>query len=156
MNDDVTGEVGWLEHGSLRKMHRPTFVQYLGLFVIILFGVAGGILLASWITATVAEAPAGSVAERASHVAGEIGSEIHAVFQHATTKRNGQPETPDSASPASSETGRNLAQQCEDWRRAYEQGHSPTARAEMERICGRYEAFLESVVRSSSRHAGDP
>ena len=148
MDDDVTGDVGWLVHESRRQRPRSRVIRYLALYVIIVFGVAGGILLAKWITGSGAQAPAGSFAERASHVVGKIGAELNTVYQQATAKVTGQEKTRDPVSRGPSETGRDLAQQCEDWRRAYEQGHSPTARVEMEKNCRRYEAFLDTVVPS--------
>jgi len=149
MDDDVTGEVGWVEHGTRRQRPRSSLTRYLVLFVTILLGVAGGILLANWVTATVAQAPPGSLAEKAGHVVNQIGSEISSLYRQATAKVTGQRATEDRGSRgsrASSETGRNLARQCEDWRRAYAQGHSPTARAEMERSCLGYDAYLDTGV----------
>jgi len=151
MHDEETGTVGWLVHGSRRQRRRSGLIRYLALFVTILFGVAGGILLANWVTANVAQAPGGSFAEKAGHVASKIGSELNTVYKQATAKVKGQEGTREErlrASRASSETGRNLAHQCEDWRRAYEQGHSQTARAEMDKQCRRYETFLETGIPS--------
>jgi len=151
MNDEITGDVGWLEHGTRREMFRPSPIYYLALFVTILLGVAGGILLANWITASMAQAPAGSFAGRAGHVASKVGSELRTVYQHVTGKaaaEQGAGEEGLRTSRASSETGRKLARQCEDWRRAYAQGHSQTARAEMEKSCLGYEAYLDTGVAS--------
>jgi hypothetical protein len=151
MNDVEPGEVGWLEHGSRGDMPRPTLIQYLALFVTIVFGVAGGILLANWITANVALVAAGKFVEEASHVARKISADMNAAYQQATSKAKAQQETRDQrlrASRTVSETGRHLAQQCEDWRRAYEQGQTQTARAEMDKNCRRYEAYLATGVPS--------
>jgi len=148
MSDDVTGEVGWLVHESLRKRPRSRVIRYLALYVLIVFGVAGGILLANWITGRGARAPEasfsektettaetdGSLADKAGHVVSAVGSELKTVFRQAAAKVKG--------GTSSSETGRELAQQCEDWRRAYEEGHTQTARAQMDMHCGRYKAFL--------------
>jgi len=148
MSDDVTGEVGWLVHESLRKRPRSRVIRYLVLYVIVVLGVAGGILLAKWITGSGAQAPEASVSEKtettgetdrsladkAGHVVSTVGSELKTVFRQAAAKVRG--------GPSSSETERDLKQQCEDWTRAYEEGHTQTARAEMDKHCGRYKAFL--------------
>jgi hypothetical protein len=76
-------------------MHRPTLIHYLGLFVTILFGVAGGILLANWIAVNVAQVPEGTLAEQASYVTSRIGSELNTAYKQATAKVKGQPGTED-------------------------------------------------------------
>jgi hypothetical protein len=144
MNDEGTGTVGWVVHGSRRQKPRARAIRYLALYVIVVFGVAGGILLANWITGRGAQDPDervvaqgasvattdGSLAEKAGHVASKVGSELKTVLQKVKIGRS------------SSETERDLKQQCEDWTRAYEQGHTETAQAEMDESCGRYKAFL--------------
>jgi len=148
MNDDITGEVGWIDRGGQRQNSRSRVIQYLLLYVIIVFGVAGGILLANWITGRDAQAPDGivaaqgervaeadgSLADKAGHVASKVGSGLNTVFKQVTTKLK--------VGRSSSETGPDLKQQCEDWTRAYEKGHTETALAEMDKYCGRYKGYL--------------
>jgi hypothetical protein len=98
MKDDVTGEVGWLEPATRGVVQRSGFRQYLALFVTIMFGVAAGILLAGWITTSVAQAPGGSLAAKAGHMAGEVGSELHTVYRHAAAKVTGEEAAQDQGS----------------------------------------------------------
>jgi hypothetical protein len=137
MKDEDTGTVGWLVHGPPRRKRRRSLAQYLALYVTVMCAVAGGMILADWIIQSVAEAPRGSFAQRAGHVASEAGSELKTIVKQATAKVKG--------GSASSEMGRELSQQCDDWTRAYEEGHTSTARAEMERNCRRYKEYLTTA-----------
>jgi hypothetical protein len=148
MNEDGTGTVGWLAVGSRRRRPRRSLLRYLALFVIVMCGVAGGMLLANWITGRGAQGPEariaekgasvaatdGGLADKAGHVASKVGSEIKTVLKQVTAKVK--------AGRSSSETEADLKQQCDDWTRAYQQGQTETARAEMVKHCKRYEAYL--------------
>jgi hypothetical protein len=123
-------------------------MRYLALYVLIVFGVAGGILLANWITGRGAQDPDelaaarrrnvvetdSGLAGKAGDVASKVGSELNTVFRKVTAKVAG--------GRSSGETEQDLKQQCEDWTRAYKRGHTETAHAEMERACQRYKTFL--------------
>ena len=142
MKEDETGTVGWVVHGSQRAKRRPSLIRYLVLYVMIVCGVAGGILLANWITGSGAQAPGGSFAQKAGHVASAVGSELHAVYREAVAKVKGDEGTGDRESREASATGRDLRQQCENWRQAYAAAQTQAAHTEMDRNCRRYEKFL--------------
>jgi hypothetical protein len=82
----------------------------------------------------------GRAVEEASRIATKSVANLNGAQKQAAANTKAQ--------RVASPTGRDLAQQCEDWRRAYEQGHSQTARAEMDRNCRRYEAYLATGIPS--------
>jgi len=145
MKADETGTVGVVVHGTMRRKRRRGLMRYLALYVIIVCGVAWGILLAKWITGSREEAPGASFAQKAGDVASEVGSDLHAVYRQAVATVTGQEGTEDEGlreSRAASAKGRELANRCENWRLACEERHSEEALAEMNKSCRRYEAFL--------------
>ena len=148
MNDEETGTVGWVVHGSRRQKPRARLIRYLVLYVIVVFGVAAGVLLANWVTGKGGQDPDeiaagraasttqtdGGLGEKAGQVASKVGSGIQTVFKQAAAKVK--------VGNSSKETEQDLKQQCEDWKRAFEQGHTEAARSEMVKACGRYQTFI--------------
>jgi len=119
-------------------------MRSLALYVTIVCAVAWGILLVKWINGSIEQAPGERFARKAGQAASAAGAELHTVYRQAVAKVTGQEPAGDRESRAASAKGRRLEQLCQDLRQAYEEKPSSAVRAEMDRSCRRYKAFLES------------
>lgn len=131
-------------------MDRLTPTQYLALFAVILVAVAGGNLIANWVTAKAAQVEIEHVAVEASKVFRKEVSRMNAAQKQAVAKSNAARQAREqqvTRSRKSSPIGRTLAQQCDDWTRAYQEYQSQTARIEMDKNCQRYRTYVATGVR---------
>ncbi|MDP2238602.1 MAG: hypothetical protein Q8K18_00395 [Burkholderiales bacterium] len=124
-------------------------INYLALLFIIILGVTGGNLISNWITAQVAARAMQQAAGEASRLmreqAGKAGAAQQEMARRFEGERSEQHQR-ERQSRAISPIGRSLAQQCEDWSRAFEQFKSQAPQMEKDKHCRRYESYLETGV----------
>lgn len=124
-------------------------INYLVLLFVIILGVAGGNLLSNWVAAKVAAYAMQQAVEETSRFmreqAGKAGAAQQEMARTLEGERREQHQR-ERQSRAISPIGRSLAQQCEDWSRAFEQFKSQAPQMEKDKHCRRYESYLETGV----------
>ena len=114
-------------------------VNYLVLLIVIVAGVAGGNLLADWITVQIDAYRGEKTIKKPGRAGGQsqepagTGIVRNALEQAREQRRRDR-------------DGVRLAQTCEEWRQASVQLKSETARDEMRRHCGLYERYVNDGV----------
>ena len=125
-----------------------TSVNYLLLLLVILIGVAGGNLIADWVTAQInayrtektpiqpksGRAGATQAQEPAGTKIPFAGDLIRGQQEQARDQRRRDRD------------GVRLSQNCEEWRRMNAQLNSETTGAEMKRHCGIYERYVQDGI----------
>ena len=126
-----------------------TTINNLVLLIVIVIGVAGGNLLADWLSAQIAAYRGESTGKGASKTGRAGGGQAQ---EPAATKipmpgdiiRTQQEQTREQR--RRDRDGVRLGQTCEEWRQASVQLKSETARDEMKRHCGIYERYVQDGV----------
>lgn len=127
--------------------HSGEPLSYVVLFFVILLGVAAGNLLSNWITARIAAYQMEKAAAAATQFMSNELKRSSEAMQALTRKVQAEAEAKrlmDQRNRAASPLGQILSRQCDDWRGAYQQFKSDSARIEMNRHCGRYAAYVET------------
>lgn len=126
----------------------PQF-SYIKIFIVVLFGVAGGNLLSNFITAGFATYQlAASAAKFTQHLkqetenakeAAQISQNEIQIKQEENLNRIRQNRQED-------RTGIQLLRSCTDWTKANEQLHTFTSQTEQEKACSRYENYIQTGI----------
>jgi len=127
-------------------MRGNTTINYLALLLVILVGVAGGNLIADWVTAQISayrtdKVPAKPGRAGATHAPEPAGTKIPI----AGDLIRGQQEQAREQRRRDRD-GVRLSQACEEWRRMNAQLNSDTTNAEMKKHCGLYERYVQDGV----------
>ena len=128
--------------------HGNTTVNYLLLLLVILVGVAGGNLIADWVTAQINTYRAEKTTPAAkSGRAGATQSQEPAGMKIplAGDLIRGQQEQAREQRRRDRD-GVRLSQACEEWRRMNAQLNSETTGAEMKKHCGIYERYVQDGI----------
>ena len=125
-----------------------TSVNYLLLLLVILIGVAGGNLIADWVTAQInayrtEKTPIQPKSGRAGTTRGQEPSGTKIPFA-GDLIRGQQEQARDQR--RRDRDGVRLSPTCEEWRRMNAQLNSETTGAEMKRHCGIYERYVQDGI----------
>ena len=124
-------------------------ISYLKLFVVVLFGVAGGNMLANWITARALEYTLATAASEAQmHMKQESARANEAAVASQLQSQQAQEAQQASLQQARREDkiGVKLSRTCEDWTKANLDLHSYTTQTEQDKACSRFNAYIQSGV----------
>lgn len=111
-------------------------VDYFLLFTVISLGVASGNLLSTWITARIV---AYQVEQASLSLRDELNLQATKIEQ-----QNQQRLFQTREQRATSQAGRFLSKNCEEWKAAHQQFESFTSQQEMDKACKRYSEYLRT------------
>lgn len=113
-------------------------VDYFLLFIVISLGVASGNLLSTWVTARIV---AYQVEQASLSLSAELNAQATKIEQ-----QNQQRLLQTREQRTTSQIGRFLSKNCEEWKTTHQQYESFTSQQEMDKACKRYTEYLRTGV----------
>ena len=120
--------------------------DYALLFVIMFIAVTGGNLLSNYITARVVEHELRSATNSAVREADALA----AALSEETRERADAARAAVRRERELSATGRTLARQCGEWRRAHRENATEATRQGVARHCARYDSYIDTGIADSN------
>ena len=128
---------------------KDTEIDYLWLFVVIVFGVTCGNLLSNWITASYAAYQVEQAAHQFSRTLEQQTAKSAAEREEVQARQAAQQRQQQQQMRALRETSKvalDLRRQCDDWRRADTENATATTHAQAQKFCRQYDQYLDTGV----------